>query len=144
MRYRYSDCHARWFLFTLLLPGLVPGAGAQAKPDAGWPNYGNDAGGMRYSPAAQINRNNVAQLKAAWIFHTGDVSDGKHGKPRSGFETTPILIDGTLFLTTGFNRVIALNPETGTLRWAYDPKIDATWDYGDALVNRGVATWFDP
>jgi membrane-bound PQQ-dependent dehydrogenase (glucose/quinate/shikimate family) len=116
----------------------------QTATDGNWPYYGGDSGGMRYSRLTQINRGNVAKLKIAWTFHTGDVSDGKHGKPRSGFETTPILVDGTLFLTTGFNRVIALDPETGTLRWAYDPKIDPTWDYGDALVNRGVATWLDP
>jgi len=117
---------------------------AQSVTDGNWPYYGRDAGGMRYSPLTQINRENVAKLKVAWVFHTGDVSDGKKGNPRSGFEATPILVDGTLFVTTGFNRVIALDPETGKQRWAYDPKIDHTWDYGDALVNRGVATWIDP
>jgi len=116
----------------------------QTATDGNWPYYGGDPGGMRYSGLTQINRANVSKLKIAWTFHTGDVSDGQHGKPRSGFETTPILVDGTLFLTTGFNRVIALDPETGTVRWAHDPKIDLTWDYGDALVNRGVATWLDP
>jgi quinoprotein glucose dehydrogenase len=116
----------------------------QTGTEANWPFYGRDAGGTRYSPLTQINRKNVSKLKVAWIFHTGDVSDGKHGKQRSGFEATPILVDSTLFLTTGVNRVIAVNPETGTLRWAYDPKIDPSWDYGDALVNRGVATWLDP
>ena len=60
---------------------------------------------------------------------------------RSGFETTPILVDGTLFLTTPFNRVIALDPETGTQRWAYDPKTKLSWNYGDGLINRGVAVW---
>jgi len=54
------------------------------------------------------------------------------------------MVDGTLYLTTGFNRVIAVNPETGTQRWAYDPHIDQTWDSGDGLINRGVATWVDP
>jgi len=98
---------------------------------------------MRYSRLTQVNTQNVSKLKVAWIFHTGDVSDGKHGKQRSGFEATPILVDGLLIFTTGFNRVIAVNAETGTLQWAYDPKIDPTWDYGDALVNRGVATWLD-
>ena len=63
---------------------------------------------------------------------------------RSGFETTPLLIDGTLYLTTPFNRVIALDPETGTQRWAYDPKTDLTLNYGDGLINRGVATWPAP
>jgi quinoprotein glucose dehydrogenase len=145
---------ARWVLtglFGLTCWGLVQGAGhpADSADRNGsqvddWPYYGHDAGGMRYSPLTQINRENVAQLKVAWTFHTGDVSDGSGGRQRSGFETTPILVDGTLYFSTPFNRVIALDPETGTQRWAYDPKIDPTWDYGDGLVNRGVATWLDP
>jgi quinoprotein glucose dehydrogenase len=108
-----------------------------------WTYYGHDAGGMRYSPLTQINRDNVSTLKVAWTFHTGDVSEGRGNRKRSGFETTPLLVDGTLYLTTPFNRVIALDPETGTQRWAYDPKIDLDGDYGDGLVNRGVATWLD-
>ena len=76
--------------------------------DTEWPNYGNDPGGMRYSPLSQINRENVSKLQVAWIFHTGDVSDGSHDRKRSGFEATPILVDGTLYFTTAFNRVIAL------------------------------------
>jgi quinoprotein glucose dehydrogenase len=116
----------------------------QASVDAEWPTYGNDPGGMRYSPLSLINRENVSKLKVAWMFHTGDISDGSRDRRRSGFEATPILVDGTLYFTTGFNRVIALDPETGKQRWAYDPKIDLTLDYGDGLVNRGVATWLDP
>jgi len=54
------------------------------------------------------------------------------------------MVDGTLYITTPFNRVIALDPETGTQRWAYDPKTHLDWDYGDGLINRGVATWLDP
>jgi quinoprotein glucose dehydrogenase len=123
---------------------FIVSASLLGQTNATWPYYGGDAGGMRYSLLTQINPRNVSKLKVAWMFHTGDVSDGKHGKQRSGFETTPILVDGTLFLTTGFNRVIALNPATGTQRWSYDPKIDPTWDYGDSLVNRGVETWLDP
>jgi quinoprotein glucose dehydrogenase len=61
-----------------------------------WPYYGHDAGGMRYSPLTQINRDNVAQLKVAWTFHTGDISDGHGDRKRSGFESTPLLVDGTL------------------------------------------------
>lgn len=117
---------------------------SQASSDTDWPNYGNDPGGMRYSPLSQINRENVSKLKVAWIFHTGDVSDGSHDRRRSGFEATPILVERTLYFTTAFNRVIALDPQTGKQRWAYDPKIDLTLDYGDGLVNRGVAAWLDP
>ena len=119
-------------------------AGAQANVDSDWASYGNDPGGMRYSTLALINRDNVSTLEVAWIFHTRDVSDGSGGRRRSGLETTPIFVDGTLYLTTGFNRVIALDPVTGTERWAYDPAIDQTLEYGDGLINRGVATWLDP
>jgi quinoprotein glucose dehydrogenase len=122
------------------------GAAAPAPPDSAgdsWPCYGHDAGGMRYSPLTQINRESVSALKVAWTFHTGDISEASGRRKRSGFETTPLLVDGTLYLTTAFNRIIALDPETGSQRWAYDPKIDLDGDYGDGLVNRGVATWLD-
>jgi quinoprotein glucose dehydrogenase len=135
-------------MFRLLVIVCVALGGAvargQVSGDTDWPNYGNDPGGMRYSPLSQINRENVSTLKVAWIFHTGDISDGSRDRKRSGFEATPILVDGILYLTTPFNRVIALDPETGKQRWAFDPMIDQTLDYGDGLVNRGVATWLDP
>jgi len=130
-------------LVFLYLAFASSAARGQVSSGAEWPNYGNDPGGMRYSALAQINRDNVSKLKVAWIFHTGDVSDGSGGRKRSGFEATPILVDGTLYFTTPFNRVIALDPETGKQRWAYDPEIDKTLDYGDGLVNRGVSTWRD-
>src|SRR6202034_401695 len=133
-------------IFFLMIWVALAGAAAraQASGDTEWPNYGNDSGGMRYSLLSEINRDNVSHLKVAWIFHTGDVSDGSHDRKRSGFEATPILVEGILYLTTPFNRVIALDPATGKQKWSYDPKIDLTLDYGDGLVNRGVATWLDP
>ncbi|MGA9719992.1 MAG: pyrroloquinoline quinone-dependent dehydrogenase, partial [Acidobacteriaceae bacterium] len=91
----------------------------------------------------QIDAANVTKLRPAWTFHTRDISDGTNGWRRSGLETTPILVEGTLYLTTAFNRVIALDPETGKQRWAFDPQIDVSLDYGDGLINRGVATWLD-
>jgi len=113
------------------------------EPVADWPYYGGDAGGTRYSPLAQINRKNVTQLKIAWEYHTGDVSDGTGGRRKSAFETTPIVVDGMMYLTTPFNRVIALDPETGQEKWTFDPKIDLTTPYSEGLVNRGVAQWVD-
>jgi len=108
-----------------------------------WAYVGHDAGGMRYSPLKQINVDNVKNLRVAWTYHVGDISDGKGFARRSGFETTPILVDGTLFLTTPFNRVIALDPETGKEKWTFDPMVDIVTGYGDGLINRGVATWLD-
>ena len=122
---------------------LAVTAAAQTPKEIDWPSYGNDAGGMRFSSLTQINRDTVAKLKVAWVFHTGDISNGSNGQKRSGFETTPIMVNGTLYLTTPFNRVIALDPKSGAQRWAYDPQIDRSLDYGDGLINRGVATWLD-
>ena len=119
------------------------GANGQTSSRAEWPNYGNDPGGMRYSPLTQINRNNVSKLKVAWVYHTGDVSDGKKYPRRSEFESTPIFVDGTLYLTTAFNRVVALDPLSGKERWTFDPKINLGSRYSEGLMNRGVSSWLD-
>src|SRR5690348_7071895 len=132
----------RGFLLILVCPALFAQSTAPSET-SDWPNYGNDPGGMRYSPLAQINNENVSKLQVAWTFHTGDISDGQGDRRRSGFESTPIMVDGTLYLTTPFNRIIALDPITGKQRWAFDPKTDQTWQSGDGLTNRGVASWID-
>jgi len=108
-------------------------------PVAGWPVWGGDAGGSRFSPLTQITRDNVGDLEVAWTFHTGDVIDGAHG--RSAFQATPILHGDTLYLCTPKSRVFALDAETGAQRWVFDPGIDAAklWQF----VCRGVALWQD-
>ena len=119
-------------------------AGARLAHADEWAAYGRDLGGTRFSPLKQITTANVAQLKPAWTFHTGDISDGKGKAPRSGFESTPLMLDGRLYLTTGFNRVIALDPATGQQLWAYDPKVFKETGYGDGMINRGLAAWREP
>src|SRR5262249_35980851 len=59
------------------------------------------------------------------------------------FEDTPIMVWDTLFVVTPFNKVIALDPQTGRERWKYDPRIDLSVPYGDGLTCRGVAAWDD-
>ena len=143
MKNRSAQFVSRLFFLALCSFLTSPGVLPQGETGADWPYYGHDAGGTRFSPLTQINRQNVGKLKVSWIFHTGDISESSRDRKRSGFESTPILVDETLYFTTPFNRVIALDPETGKQRWAYDPKIDLDGDYGDGLVNRGVATWLD-
>lgn len=128
-------------LWILAIAMLATSARAQ---ESDWPQYGGDAGNTRYSPLVQITPANVAQLKPAWIFHTGDISTGADGARRSGFETTPLLLDNRLYLTTPFNRVIALDPASGRQLWSHDPQIDRKQDYGDNLINRGLAAWRNP
>jgi quinoprotein glucose dehydrogenase len=108
-----------------------------------WAFYGGDAGGSRYSTLNQIDKSNVAQLKPAWEYHTGDVSDGSGDRPKSEFEATPIVVGETMFVSTPFNRVVALDPETGKEKWSFDPQIDLHTHYSEGLINRGVAFWSD-
>jgi quinoprotein glucose dehydrogenase len=114
-------------------------------PISDWPDYGGTKWGERYSPLTQITRENARHLEVAWTYHTGDFSDGEGQIPsESAFEATPILVDGTLYVCTPFNRVIALEPETGKERWTYDPEINLYGHYANQLVCRGVATWLEP
>jgi quinoprotein glucose dehydrogenase len=111
--------------------------------ESDWPSYGRDVGGSRYSPLNQINRDNVKELRAVWTYRTGDVADGSRTAETSQFEATPIMVDGMLYLSTPFNRVIALDPETGKERWTFDPKLDLSVPYAEGLTCRGVSTWLD-
>ncbi|MGH9627359.1 MAG: pyrroloquinoline quinone-dependent dehydrogenase, partial [Bryobacteraceae bacterium] len=119
-------------LLALLLPLLLS---AQD-----WPFYGGDAGGTKYSPHKQINRSNVSSLKVAWIYHTGDISDGSVYTQRSAFEATPLVVDGAMYLTTAFSRLIALDPSTGKELWTFDPKIDKERP-SNLFINRGCSFW---
>jgi quinoprotein glucose dehydrogenase len=116
----------------------VPAGG----PIAGWPVYGADPGGTRHSPLTQITPENVGALEVAWIHHSGDIEDGSHamGMP-SSYQTTPILVGDTLFFCTPFNRVIALDAESGAERWTFDPHASREGVYN--LNCRGVAAWVD-
>ncbi|HWN02633.1 MAG TPA: pyrroloquinoline quinone-dependent dehydrogenase [Candidatus Dormibacteraeota bacterium] len=117
---------------------------ASAQPDAGsqWPHYGNDAGAARYSPAAQIDRSNVAQLQLAWTFRTRALGHSAPLDRKAAFEATPILVEGKLFLSTPYNHVIALDPRTGARLWEYDAALDRSHGYSE-VTSRGVAAWQD-
>ncbi len=111
-------------------------------PVAGWPIYGGDAAGTRYSPLTEIDRNNVSGLQPVWTFHTGDFVDGKDGRPMGAFQVTPVLFDDVLIFCSPRNRVFAIDAQTGEERWRYDPKIREERPWG--FTCRGVATWIRP
>ncbi|PWU19643.1 MAG: pyrroloquinoline quinone-dependent dehydrogenase [Candidatus Rokuibacteriota bacterium] len=119
-------------------PGPVPPGG----PVAGWPSYGGDAGGSRYSPLTQITRDNVKHLKVAWEYRTGALQPESRLNARAAFESTPILADGLLYVSTPFNHVIALDAESGVPKWSYDPKIDRSVGRSE-VTSRGVTAWLD-
>jgi quinoprotein glucose dehydrogenase len=133
-----------WFKFWVLpaTAMLCWTHGVLAQSDAGWPNYGNDPGGSRYSAAQQIDRTNVAKLQLAWTYRTGALEQQTDLIQKAAFEATPILVENQLFLSTPYNHVIALNPETGVRLWEYDPHVDLSHSYSE-VSSRGVSAWID-
>jgi quinoprotein glucose dehydrogenase len=113
-------------------------------PDADWAHYGGDAGGQRFSPAAQITPANVRGLKVAWTVSTGELAAHPDASERAAFEATPILAGGRLMVCTPFNKVSAHDPATGKQLWAFDAKIDDRLHYPNSYNCRGVAYWRDP
>ena len=83
----------------------------------------------RFHPARQINRDNVKNLHVAWIFQT-DVKES--------LETSPIVVDGVMFVTTSFSHVYALDAKTGQQLWHYNHKMGPVTTYCCGPNNRGV------
>lgn len=121
---------------------------AGAPETAGWPITEGSPGGGRYSPLTDINRQNVGKLEVAWTYRHGDYRSSlfpwDQGTKGSAFEATPILVEGRLVFPTPFNRVIALDPETGVELWSYDPKVDVSRRFPNMIICRGVAYWRGP
>ena len=111
-----------------------------------WSNYRGDDGASAYSPLQQINVSNVDKLEPAWQFRTGDSKTMAAHMDRTSTQVTPILLPpeagGHLAFCTPFNRIIALDPETGKQRWDYDPEINLS---GTRPVRcRAVTFWQHP
>jgi quinoprotein glucose dehydrogenase len=107
-----------------------------------WPSYGYNPAGTRFSPASQITSANAHSLTLAWTYRTGETRPELAAKNRAEFETTPIVIDGVMYLNTPLGRVIALDPTTGAERWVFDAHVDRSVDPGD-FASRGVTAWVD-
>ena len=104
------------------------------KEPGNWLTHGRTYSEQRFSPLNQINEQNVKQLGLAWYF---DV-DTKRGQ-----EATPLVVDGVMYFTTAWSKVVALDAATGARLWLYDPKVPPAWGINACcdVVNRGVAAW---
>lgn len=117
-------------------PGAVDGTriiDADKEP-GNWVSHGRTYDEQRFSPLKQITDQNVGHLGLAWYF---DVDT------RRGQEATPLVVDGVMYLTTAWSKVVALDATTGAKLWAYDPKVRPEWAVNACcdVVNRGVAAW---
>lgn len=116
-------------------------------PLCAWQHFGGDEGGSHYSPLAQIDTANVAELEQVWSFSTGEVEAMPERRPMMGFNVTPLLLPESagqsLVLCSALNRLIALDPVDGSERWRFDPQIELG-PPGNKYLCRGVAYWEDP
>ena len=117
----------------------------QSNRQVEWLYFGGDQGGQRHSPLADINAGNVTRLTQAWQWKHWETPLADHGTTPGQFEATPLMIDGTLFVTTPYNSIAALDAETGKELWRFD---GAAYELGQLLSGsgwklRGTAVWRD-
>ena len=143
------EVHIRRFSLILLFTSLGPPVECQ---DVDWPVYGGDPGGMKYSALTQINRESITGLEVAWSWDADEqpvagsslAFRGERVRP-GRFEATPIVINDTMYVSTPYSRVIALDARTGKEYWSYDPR---AYSWGQlprncGFCHRGVAMWSD-
>ena len=114
-----------------------------------WPSYGGDNGSSKYSPLDQISAENVDQLEIVWEWLSLDnatvasnLADGNNRAVPAGYKATPLVVDGIMYVSTSFGRVVALDAANGELRWSFDTR---AWEAGRPMNlgynTRGVAYW---
>ena len=121
----------RAFGCLLLASALILPSAAQTPEE--WPAYGHDYGDTRYSPLAQITPANVTQLKPVWTYHMRPPDRVARGFASS--QSTPIVVNGVMYVSTPYGRVVALDAESGRQFWAYQVP------GSDQPATRGVAYW---
>ncbi len=130
--------------------GNVDTAAASESPiaDGDWNFYGRTPRGDRFSPLDDITPGNVGQLQQAWVARTGDQmrpgenERGTDAGHEFNFEVTPLKVGNTLYVCTPHSWVVALDAQTGQVKWRFDPKAETKEDV--YLACRGVAYYEAP
>ncbi len=118
-------------LALLVLPALLL-AGGDGATNSDWPSYGGMFAAWRHSALKQIDTGNVKNLVPAWVFQTGDYENG--------LQSTPIVVDGVLYLSTSNSWAFAIDGATGRQIWEYHYNLPAdTRAIAYGRQNRGVA-----
>src|SRR5688572_17816526 len=131
---------SRLLLNTLFTAMAVSGSVCMAAeiaraPDTEWARHGGGASEQRFSPLSQVNAGNVSQLGLAWIAPMPE---------RGGYQSTPLVVDGRLFVTAPWSKVYAFDAKTGRALWKLDPDVPreiAGVSLCCNISNRGVAYW---
>lgn len=132
------DMRVSFFLF-FLLTWLILSSCNNNTARNNWPNYLGDKSSSHYSFLKQIDTNNVAQLKVAWSYSTGDADTTSH----SQIQFNPLIINGVLYGTSPRLKLFALDAATGVTKWVFDPFSKTSKANVRINVNRGVTYWSD-
>lgn len=121
------------------------GPGQASLPMIEWPFFAGDQAATHYSAAADINRDTVSRLEPAWSWKPNETAIAEYHTQPGSFEDTPLMIGNVVYVTTPYNRVAALDAESGKPLWTYDPKayVAGQPPNGTGFVHRGVAAWRD-
>ena len=133
-------------------PYAYPAPSNVAADQQTWYTFNGDLGAQKFSAASQIAPDNVAKLRPAWQMHTGDFSQGnvtgegqtshlEHGVPATVWSATPLFVNDTIYVSTPFYRILAVEPDTGKLKWAFNPHGELKALTQPDLKTRGVAYW---
>jgi quinoprotein glucose dehydrogenase len=109
-----------------------------------WPYVAGDRHATRYSPLADLNRQNVGGLQLAWEWDPKEERKDNGAVPNN-FSGTPLMIDNVVYISTMYTRVVALDAETGAELWTYDPE---AYRWGQnaqvtGFTHRGITPWWD-
>ena len=140
-------------LLTILVSGSILAAQQVPSRQVEWLDYGGDQAGTKFSPLTDINAGNVQRLKIAWQWHHWDApmpemtsKDGvsSAGTMPMGFQNTPLMSDGVLFVTTPYNNAAAVDAETGKELWRRDNEAYRLGPIpASGFKHRGAAFWKD-
>jgi quinoprotein glucose dehydrogenase len=136
------------YIGCLLLLGLTTTSigGKDGVKEREWHFYGGDRGSKKYSPVDQINRDNVKTLKVAWTWDSPDLKILEQNSKlfTFGYEATPLMVGGVLYISTSLSQVAAIDAQTGKTIWVHDPKSYETGHPTNlGFLHRGVAYWTD-
>ena len=129
---RLSDLPTRYIF--LLLVSLVS-CGPVTEDNIDWPVYSSDLSGSKFIDTDIINKSNVTSLELAWTFRTGDMRNS----PPTTIECNPVVVQGTMYLTTPALKLIAVDARYGSEIWRFDP-FEGQGSFGE---NRGITYWTD-
>ena len=139
---------------SLLMLCPSPSVAQYGAPDGEWPTYAGDLGGTKYSGLDQIDASNFSGLQIAWRWVSADgaldLDALRERHPEIGirnFKTTPLMVDGVVYVSTPLAQSAALDAGTGEVRWVYDPQAYLADPSPHASVlsynTRGLAYWGD-